>query len=731
MTADTLYDRGGAVFNALADWYPTILQNEIRGDGVWNDQPGLQELIEYIANNVGSFKAGGGRLVLPPGTYLLEADLEIRAEVSLVVTKNAKFSLASTSVRLDIQGDLEAGRYPVVEFPTGNLSPILFGDGTNPIVFPEWFGAKPGNFWDSAVDPSVLSAWAISDSTEAFKAAVAALPRTGGTIRLGAGQYKITDEIAIGKNGVLIEGGGRQGLMNVGESYKYGSLLFFGADWSDPTKSMLRFGPVEDSDVNPSSPPETSAWGCGLERVSIVQYPSIRNSPCDAAVHVQRCVAFTMSDCTFDFIAGAALKVSVCSLSQFDNIKVKRCGADDGDGTRPAVWLADGSGKSIVQGSVFTGFKVEACYGTSYFYVGQNDVANKFDDTGFEADPSDDETLRTFLEVRGERNHFGKIHFNQAGANSLVSKLVVEGRENHFGELSFHGQVGRWGSAYVKSDAVDNHFDSLIVGTWLPTGGAPALPYDAATQTQVRVYGKRNQFGKVLFGQDSAGAHVGELVVIGESNQLSEVIDRGLMGVRLGGTDNRIVALASFDCPTTALRVTGTRCEVLSALLRDCLVERAPVLEIGPGSGEVVLGYTSQCRVRARVEGALHADEGILVTGDQVELLPGTVVRDIRIGHGLRWTGERGSWHGVEVSGVGKTGYYVEGGTPTRMTAWSARRCNLNPVGIPGQSGHGGFLATTPAHDPVPATCTDFVIEQDGASPYVSPGGEETGLSCS
>ncbi len=711
-TVFPLVDGTGAVVNPAPVMFSGRSTPEVYPEwfGAVADDPNV-DCSAAISAAMDSLPPSGGVIRFTAGDYRVQADLKVLEHVTFAFDQGARLQMWKddngniSTYQLLMRGKIAAESSAIVDL-SHNPEPVVFGDGTNPRVYPEWFGARAANFVLN--QPGAPVAGNVPDSTEAIKAAVASLPLSGGEIRFSPGQYGISDEIVIDSNGVLLLGGPRQGPLNTTNNHgQYGSMLVLKGDL-DTSSGLLAMVRFTEAGGNAS-------WGCGVKGMSFCDYPGQQLHECEAAVHVEKCIAFTMEDCTFTGLNGAAIKVSDATRCHFGNVQVVRCGSNSSGVERPAVWLVDGE---QTQGTTFLGFKVEVCHDVPYFYVGDTAANNKLDDLGFEADPAVGESLQTFLVVRGKRTHVGKAHFNRASSRSEVPKMVVEGIENHFGELSFHGQVGEEGSLYVKRGADDNHFDSVILGSWLAAGGTHALPYDYETMPQLRVYGDRNQFGKILFGQDSEDAHVGRLVVRGKANQLSEVIDRGLTGVHLAGGDNRIVALASIGCPATALRVTGTRCEVLSALLQDCAVEDGPVLEIGPDTEADVLSteYTNQARVRARVLGALHADEGILVTGDQVELLPGTVVRDIRIGHGLRWTGERGSWHGVEVSDVGKTGYYVEGGTPTRMTAWSARRCNLNPVGIPGQSGHGGFLATTPAHDPVPATCTDFVIEQDGAS---------------
>jgi len=634
---------------------------------------------------------------------------------------------------LTIEGTLDAGPYEVFRFDAANPQPVLFGDGSAPEVRPEWFGAQPGNIWGPDQNGVVdLNPESILDSTTAFRLAVASLPRTGGTVRLGAGQYKITDEIVIDKNSVVFRGVGRQGLLSPDETYQFGSMLFFGVDWAlnDPTatKSLLRFMQVFD----PETGDTTNGWGCGVHELSVGQYPR-RVVACAAAIHVESAIAFTMENCTFDWIAGSALKVSSCSLSQFSNVKVKRCGGANPAGDHPpAVWLEDAVGQGPVQGTVFTGFKVESCYDASYFYLGSGNHANKVDDLGFESDPATPDTSQIFLRVRGDRNHFGKLHFNRHSHFSTHVKLEVEASQCVFGQLTFAGRAGSEGQFLVSSSAADNQFSSVNIESFIPRKWKEvdqnkvlqAIAIGLSSMSLVNIGGERNQFGKIVCTPYKDRGRSGFIVVGGARNQIGELIDTGSRGILVGGFENHLGAIISKDCPLTALVLNGHRTDITQALIEDCSVEDEPVVKIeAPFADELDRGWSSETRASIRVVGAEDASEGILVLSGDVELLPGTQVRDVRLGHGIRWCGPRGGWNGVRVVDVGQDGFFVDGGSPVSMVDWVARQCNTR------SGGHGGFRATAPVDAPERASCVGFLVREDGSSHAYSVKVESSGTS--
>ena len=77
-------------------------------------------------------------LILGPGTYVVDNDLTIPANVALVMKMGALLTI-NTVVTLTINGPFEAGLYQV--FNCIGTGVVTFGSGSVTEVYPEWFGA--------------------------------------------------------------------------------------------------------------------------------------------------------------------------------------------------------------------------------------------------------------------------------------------------------------------------------------------------------------------------------------------------------------------------------------------------------------------------------------------------------------------------------------------------------------------------------------------------------------
>lgn len=690
---------------------------EVRPEWFGARTGGQTDCADALRAAVASMPSTGGQVRFKAGTYrvghgtLGQAWVDVQEGTSLGFDGGAMLDMSDLlngETLLNLAGDLRAGNQAVFDL-TNNPTPVRFGDGTNPVVKPEWFGARAGNVFDAN---QVNVAEQIPDSTRAFRAAVAAMPRTGGEIRLGAGQYKITDEIVVDKNSVVFRGVGRQGALYSQSTVEFGSWLFFGADWAgnDPNaaKSLLRFAQV----FGPVTGETSHAWGCGVRDLSICQYPAQRAYPCDAAIHVESGTAFSLDNCTFDWIPGAALKVSVATQCQFGNVKIKRCGANDAHGERPAVWLRDANYGSepdgeielldgAVQGSVFTGFKVEVCYGTSYFYVGEGNPANKFDDMGFEGDLTNMDVGQTFLHVRGEANHFGKIHFNRCHRDTPTAKMVLDAVRCQFDSLAFNGLIGPGGGLRLEQGASHNVIQSVIVAA----GHNLSIPSDPSMATHfpyATVAGTHNRIG-VISSKTHTSSYptTGTIAIEGEANSVGEMVDTARLLVRVRGRSNRIGSLNSDYGRGTVLTVDGSDCEVHSAVIRGARNPHGVIVD--------VTGDASGCRLGLRIIDA-QAQAGVRVAGEDTFLLAGSRIQDVNSGVGLLWQGANGGWDGLDVSEIDETGIRIDGGSPRRMTRWTVRHCNR--VNGP----YGGFDASSTVVDAEGAVCTDFLIREDGST---------------
>ena len=628
---------------------------------------------------------GGGTLFFPPVTnsYRIGKPLTIPASVSIAFAQGARLDLDAQVEQpvLTINGRLKAGTYGVFIFDPSKSNPVVFGDGTSPIVHPEWFGGRASNLWNQNAGYTVAN---VPDSTLAIKAALASLPESGGTIRFSPGQYGISEEIVVDRNGVLFQGGPRQGPLNQ-EHTEFGSMLVL-KNALPAGASMVRFtGVGGDAGI--------ASWGCGVQGLSFGDYSgaSQRNHACEAGLHVEKCIAFTMDDCTFTGLLGSALKVTDATQGQFTNAKISRCGAAN----QPAVWLVDGGG--TVQGSVFIGFKVEVCYDAPYVYVGTNNPANKFDDLGFEGDRNDADFNQPFLHVRGDRNQFGKAHFNQVNRDSPYPKMLLDAERCQLDALLFAGRLGEGGGLEVGSGASHNVIGSVIVSA---SHGIqqPVHPSMAPGFRHVTLLGSHNRIDTISAAVHStADPTTGLILMAGTANTVGEIVDTARLLVRVEGVHERIGSLVSHDSEGTVLTVTGKDCEIRNAVLRN---PRKP--------GGVIVDVTSsasRCRLGVRILDAWAA-AAVRVAGEDTFLLAGSKIENVNSGVGLVWQAAGGGWDGLDVEGIDETGILVDRGSPRRMTRWSVAECNrVNQA-------FGAFDARGTTADDEGAICTDFRIRQ-------------------
>lgn len=117
---------------------------------------------------------------VPKGSYTLAASATTPDSVVLKFEPGAIVTVPS-GVKWTIDSEVSAGLHQAFRVLDGGS--VVIAKGT---VQPEWFGAK--------ADGS-------NDDTAALRAAFAALPQSGGAVRLGAGFYRITGAVDIGSTG--------------------------------------------------------------------------------------------------------------------------------------------------------------------------------------------------------------------------------------------------------------------------------------------------------------------------------------------------------------------------------------------------------------------------------------------------------------------------------------------------------------------------------------------------
>lgn len=187
---DTLFDKGGAVYNVRASGYG------VAGDGS-DDRAALDTLFNT------TIPATGGTAWFPPGTYGIGSNLTVPAHVAIAFAAGARLKPTSASVTVTINGPLQAPLAQIFDISGGGK--VVFGPGVTEFYRFEWWGAKA----DAA------NTGGGTDSTAAITAAIAAIKVSGagggGAVALAnKGYYRITSTITLPRQQVIdLVGAGR------------------------------------------------------------------------------------------------------------------------------------------------------------------------------------------------------------------------------------------------------------------------------------------------------------------------------------------------------------------------------------------------------------------------------------------------------------------------------------------------------------------------------------------
>jgi hypothetical protein len=113
------------------------------GKEIWVGDPNYGTTLQDAITAIGSNQT---TLRLPAGSYSIDTDTTIPANITLKPERGAILSIATTKT-LTINGGLEAGLYQI--FSCSGTGKVVYGTGVQE-VFPEWYGAKGDNSTDDA-----------------------------------------------------------------------------------------------------------------------------------------------------------------------------------------------------------------------------------------------------------------------------------------------------------------------------------------------------------------------------------------------------------------------------------------------------------------------------------------------------------------------------------------------------------------------------------------------------
>lgn len=153
---------------------------------------------------------GDGQVTLAPGIYRVDADLALDRPVRFA--PGATLRPAATAT-IRVSRRLQEDRVQIWDLSLGGS--VLYQGEARESILPEHFGARgDGRLADNTLNP------AKTDDSAAFAAMVAAIPDSGGTVRLGVRTYFLgTGAVGVlvpaGKHNVRIEGHGWGDMANV------------------------------------------------------------------------------------------------------------------------------------------------------------------------------------------------------------------------------------------------------------------------------------------------------------------------------------------------------------------------------------------------------------------------------------------------------------------------------------------------------------------------------------
>lgn len=440
----------------------------------------------------------------------------------------------------------------------------------------------------------------VTADDDALDAAYAALPEYGGTILFPQGRWLFMRDHAFLKPIVLLGSGPRHGEQWSTASDERGSFIIIGADIAG---ALFRWTTSALGNV---------VRGSGIRQLSVLG--AYRAYSVDAALHVESADQFVMRDVDIEHVKGRALRVTRCVKGQFDCSDIFNCG----DTGKPSVDL-DPTGAGLVQGCVFSGYKIEVSHGADYFSANSNVYNCKFFGFGFEDSELDTETAQTFASVGGVRNQVEGWHFNRQGIASPTAKLILSGTHCQLDNLMVAGHT----SAVAGSILVSGNYNEI--GAITGDGGTSGQP--ESTTDFMTVTGIGNHIGSVT------GLRLGRVVISGNYNQLD--------------------SLSSTTAAMQSLLVSGQYCVVGDAMVAFSTYTGTPV---------EISGAYSRARVRV-LQCTGVTTEAVLVSGASAQLLPGSHVRNSPLAHGCRVTAAGGEICG-SFETVGKHGVFIDGGDP-------------------------------------------------------------------
>lgn len=238
----------------------------------------------------------------------------------------------------------------------------------------------------------------LSAGSSEIQAAIEALVTTGGTVML-PGRHRITAPVVVRSEHPISLIGPATG--NLYGPTQAAPGLVIAANLDGP---MVRYVAPKNRNVH---------GGGTLRGVNFYDETGSGAMPgkytCTAALDLVDFGFSTVENCTFQWINGSAIRGDFVVMSSIRNNRVRYCGAR----RLSALQFIATDYPLVLQGTDFTGNKIEVCHGGSYLEIGPKATDCKFIANGFEADTDVASTNRPFLTLGGQGHQALANHFNR------------------------------------------------------------------------------------------------------------------------------------------------------------------------------------------------------------------------------------------------------------------------------------------------------------------------------
>lgn len=342
-------------------------------------------------------------ITVPPGTHSIQSALTIASAVRF--TQGAILKPAN-GVTITIDGPIEAGLYQIFDESAGGS--IAFGASTVREIYPQWWGAAPGDVVTPATNVTAIQA-AIDAAAAAYSA-----PQT---VRLTPGVWKVNSTLTIDTGNVRLVGNGAR------------------------------------SELRPTTPISVlKLAGTALEYVSVDDLYINGDGTASVGLFIENHVEFTIRNVVvFDCTGGIGIKLDAPQNGTFENVTGKACGT--------GLQINNGAGHNLFLGCTFKQNTVQDVI------FKQDNTLTYYDVAIFEARPThnvfdgcviEDGTGTYCLNLdNAVSNYFFGCGINRpdnAGASSYALRCGANSEDNVFFACNFHGKDTVLGAILQNGD---------------------------------------------------------------------------------------------------------------------------------------------------------------------------------------------------------------------------------------------------------------------------------------